>query len=264
MRISVTDISFGYRSGDPVLNGVSFEVSDNSITGILGSSGSGKSTLLRVIVGLLPNSPGHCVEGRVKVDGGGTMSDLRKNGRVAMMFQEPSLLPNLTVRQNVAFPLGMLRRNNGNTASKVDELLADVGLSRFKDFLPRQLSGGMQTRTALARTFVSDPDLLLLDEPFTGLDYGWKLDLYSQLMDLVARTKSTVILVSHDIQEIFLLADTILVLSKKGRVIDTRKPSQKKPSKFKPDEIALFLDSISGDIVDVQNELVREQAEGYA
>jgi ABC-type nitrate/sulfonate/bicarbonate transport system ATPase subunit len=259
MHITVTELSFGYTAAARVLNNISFEVSHNSVVGILGSSGSGKSTLLRIILGLLPNSPSNLLKGNVSFDCKESMADLRKAGKIALMFQEPSLLPNLTVEQNVTFPLRMLRRRDSK--NDVDELITSVGLSKFRGFLPKHLSGGMQTRTALARTFVARPELLLLDEPFTGLDYGWRLDLYSQLVRLIAGCQSTAVIVSHDIHEILLLADIVLLLSKDGRLIRSKRLTQEKPSTFHPEQIAVFLHAMKDEVVNLQNELVREQSE---
>jgi ABC-type nitrate/sulfonate/bicarbonate transport system ATPase subunit len=261
MHITVENVSFAYSPPATVLKGISFQVPHNSVVGILGSSGSGKSTLLRIMLGLLPSSPTQSLEGAVTLDCKQTMADLRRKGKVALMFQEPSLLANLTVEQNVALPLKMLRRRDGITNGDVNQLITDVGLSKFRHFLPKHLSGGMQTRTALARTFSARPELLLLDEPFTGLDYGWRLDLYSQLVRLIAGCQSTAVIVSHDIDEILLLADTVLLLSKDGRLISTKSVTHKKPSAFQPEHIANFLDAMRDEVVSLQNELIREQSE---
>jgi ABC-type nitrate/sulfonate/bicarbonate transport system ATPase subunit len=168
MHITVNNVSFAYSARATVLKGISFYVPHNSVVGILGSSGSGKSTLLRILLGLLPNSSTQSLEGSVTFDCKQSMADLRKKGRVALMFQEPSLLPNLTVEQNVALPLRMLRRRDGVTEENVNQLITDVGLSKFRHFLPKHLSGGMQTRTALARTFAARPELL-----FAGRTVYW-------------------------------------------------------------------------------------------
>ena len=216
MNITVSDLSFGYTEVQSVLEHLNFVVEHNRITGILGSSGSGKSTLLRLLCGILPNSPRNAFQGTVTFDADTPMSSLRREGRIGFMFQEPSLLPNLTVAENIRFPLDILHQE---TDHAVDALLETVGLADFRDFLPKHLSGGMQTRTALARTFVAKPDLLLLDEPFSALDYGWKMDLYSHLSSLITSSATTVVMVSHDINELLLLANRVILLSKSGQII---------------------------------------------
>jgi len=257
--IIVKNVSFGYSADSNVLEDISFEVPHNSVVGILGSSGSGKSTLLRVMLGLLPSSQSHVFQGDVILECPCTLEQLRKQGKVALMFQEPSLLPNLSVEQNVLFPLRMLQREN--ESKQVEELIAGVGLAQFRHLLPKQLSGGMQTRTALARTFVTQPELLFLDEPFIGLDYGWRLDLYSQLTRLISTCGSTAIIVSHDIHEVLLLADKVLLLSKNGRFISTTDALPKKPALFCPQEIAVFLNAVKSEVMHLQNELINQHRE---
>jgi len=116
----------------------------------------------------------------------------------------------LTVRQNIELPLKI---KGNNDPHKVAELIKAVGLEEYANYLPKQLSGGMKTRVALARAFVTEPELLLLDEPFSALDIGWKSDLYKRLVSLF---HTTVVIVTHDVQEAILLADEIIVLNRKG------------------------------------------------
>lgn len=257
MHIIVKNVSFAYSADHDVLKDISFEVPHNSVVGILGSSGSGKSTLLRVMLGLLPSSHSHIMKGEVVLQCPQLLEELRKQGKIALMFQEPSLLPNLSVEQNIRFPLRILRREN--EGKQVEELIAGVGLAEFRHYLPKHLSGGMQTRTALARTFVTKPELLFLDEPFTGLDYGWRLDLYNQVTRLISTYGATAIVVSHDIYEVLLLADKVLLLSKDGRLISTTDALPKRPTAFSPRDIAIFLDAVKGEVVHLQNELISEQ-----
>jgi ABC-type nitrate/sulfonate/bicarbonate transport system ATPase subunit len=257
MNIIVKNVSFAYSAGCDVLKNVSFEVPHNSVVGILGSSGSGKSTLLRVMLGLLPSAHSHRMQGEVKLECSQTLEQLRRRGKIALMFQEPSLLPNLSVEQNVLLPLRILERENER--KQVEDLISSVGLEQFRHFLPKHLSGGMQTRTALARTFVTQPELLFLDEPFTGLDYGWRLDLYRQLTELMTAYRSTAVIVSHDIHEVLLLADKVLLLSKDGRLISTTDALPKRPASFSPQDIAVFFDSVEDEVIGLQNELVRER-----
>ncbi|MBK7233551.1 MAG: ATP-binding cassette domain-containing protein [Saprospiraceae bacterium] len=133
------------------------------------------------------------------------------------MFQEATLMPHLTVRENIELPLKI---KGSNSPQKIAELIKAVGLEEYANYLPQQLSGGMKTRVALARAFVTEPELLLLDEPFSALDIGWKSDLYKRLVSLF---HTTLVIVTHDVQEAILLADEIIVLNRKGS-IETKYP----------------------------------------
>ena len=214
MFVSVSNLDFSYVDGSPVLRGISLGVRKGETLAIVGASGCGKSTLLRLISGILPNGVTQSLGGTVALNGQ-TADEYRKSGRMAFMFQEPTLMPNLTVRDNVAFPLKIQGKED---AQKVDSLLTVVGLSDFADYLPKQLSGGMKTRVALARSFVTDPEMLFLDEPFAALDIAWKSRLYVELESLVERSETTVIFVTHDVQEALLLSDNVLVFGKSGNV----------------------------------------------
>jgi ABC-type nitrate/sulfonate/bicarbonate transport system ATPase subunit len=254
MKIDVESLSFGYEKSRKVLDGISFTVRDGEVLGVLGSSGCGKSTLLRIICGIIPNPSNPLIQGGVSFETGVDLDSLRSKGGIGLMFQEPSLLPNLTVEQNVTFPLDII--GNHDSRGLVDELIEAVGLQRFRNYLPKHLSGGMQTRTALARTFVTKPDLLLLDEPFSALDYGWKMDLYEKLTQMIKASGSTVILVSHDIREVLLLADKVLLLSKRGTIAKELDVKPDKPRSYKPDLLAVFFDEVKPEIVLLQNYLL--------
>ena len=181
---------------------------------IVGPSGCGKSTCLRVLSGLLPSGGQHQCEGAVVIDAQ-TPQRYRASGKLSFMFQEPTLMPNLTVTENIAEPLHV---RGIFDYGPVKELIASVGLERFARSYPQQLSGGMKTRVALARSFVTRPDLLLLDEPFSSLDIAWKSVLYRELESLRRQFGTTIIFVTHDVQEALLLSDQILVLNGGGAV----------------------------------------------
>lgn len=254
MKLEVRSLSFGYEENKRVLNGISFNVDERQVLGILGSSGCGKSTLLRVISGIISNPTAYFLEGEVKIEGRSDSKQLRSSGRIGMMFQEPSLLPNLTVEQNIIFPLEIIGTRNHQEV--VHELIKLVGLSDFRNYLPKHLSGGMQTRAALARTFVTKPDLLLLDEPFSSLDYGWKIDLYEKLDGMIKGFNSTVVLVSHDINEVLLLANRVLLISKQGRIIRDLVVKPEKPTQYKPDSLAAYYEELEREIVLLQNDFI--------
>ena len=221
--ISIDSLCFGYTPSQMILNNISFEIIKGSYMALLGASGSGKSTLLRIIANILPNNKAQYFNGEVSVFGESAI-DHRDTGYLSFMFQEPSLMPNLNVRDNIEFPLRL--RGESVDIDFVDSLISTVGLKEHQNKLPKELSGGMKTRVSLARAFVTKPELLLLDEPFSALDISWRYEMYTYLDKIKEKLSTTVILVTHDIQEAVLLADKILVLSKEGRIINEKKLKQ--------------------------------------
>ncbi len=217
------NLSFGYNPDRLVLDDISFEIDKGHYMAILGSSGSGKSTLLRILANILPQLSVHFIKGNVSIFGKDSYNYLN-TGKLAFMFQEPSLMPNLNVRQNIGFPLRL--RGGDIDHSFIKDLIKTVGLEDHQEKLPSELSGGMKTRVALARAFVTKPELLLLDEPFSALDISWRYELYSYLEKIKERFNTTVILVTHDIQEAVLLANSIVVLSSKGKIINKKELQQ--------------------------------------
>jgi sulfonate transport system ATP-binding protein len=179
---------FGQRS---VFNEFDLLVEPGETLAVLGASGCGKSTLLR------------CIAGLVKPDDG----TIAAHDELGLVFQEPRLMPWLSVERNVAFAA----RSDVERA-RVKEVLDLVGLSPAAHLLPKELSGGMAQRAALARTLVRNPKILLLDEPLSALDALLRLELQSSLAAIVRETNSTAVLVTHDVEEALYLADRIIVL----------------------------------------------------
>lgn len=207
--IDAKDISFHYSEGKQVLQNISFDLEKGKTLAIVGASGCGKSTLLRILSGILTK-----YEGDISIDGL-TPDQYRQTGKLAFMFQEATLMPHLTVKQNIELPLKI----KGNTnEQKIDDLIKAVGLEEYSNYLPKQLSGGMKTRVALARSFSTNPELLLLDEPFSALDIAWKSKLYVELEKLREETDTTVVVVTHDVQEALLLADHVIVMNSFGGI----------------------------------------------
>ena len=211
MFIKVQNLSYSYSDNKSVLNNIDFELEKGKTLAIVGASGCGKSTLLRIISGILPIMNSNPSHNGIWIDEK-TPDQYRQTGKLALMFQEATLMPNLTVKENIELPLEIKGTSN---SIRVTELMRAVGLEEFSNYLPKQLSGGMKTRVALARAFVTEPELLLLDEPFSALDIGWKSDLYKRLVSL---SHTTIVIVTHDVQEAILLADRIIVLNRKGRI----------------------------------------------
>lgn len=205
-RVSVEALGRAFDSADgptPVLQGLDLDVNPGEIIAIVGASGCGKSTLLRLVGGLdRPTS------GRVQIDG----TDVRPHDdRCAVGFQEPRLLPWRTIAANVALGLPHGTRPAAGRAS-VAHLLDLVGLKDFAQHRPREVSGGMAQRASLARALARNPGVLLLDEPFGALDALTRLRMQDLLLDVHAATTSTILLVTHDVDEALQLADRIILL----------------------------------------------------
>lgn len=190
-----------------VLRDINLDIHAGEVLVLLGPSGCGKSTLLRLIAGL--DSPS---EGTVEVDG---VEVSGVDARCGFVFQEPRLLPWLNLKDNVA-----IGARGKRSQEEIVDLLASVGLTGFEKHLPKQVSGGMAQRTALARGLAGYPGVLLLDEPFAALDALTRLLMQDLLLEVVGNTGATVVLVTHDIDEALHLADRIVVLAERGRGID--------------------------------------------
>ena len=193
------------------LDRVSFSVRDGEIVALIGPSGCGKTTALRVAMGLDPANGG-----RVTVDGREVHGCGHDRG---MVFQHAELLPWLSAMQNVMFGLemkGMRGQPLRDTAEKYLEL---VGLANSKNRRPHQLSGGMKQRVGIARALAIDPSVLLMDEPFGALDAQTRESLQAELLEIHARTRKTILFVTHDLDEAVLIADRIVVMNL-GRVQD--------------------------------------------
>ncbi|KKC25867.1 hypothetical protein WP12_11755 [Sphingomonas sp. SRS2] len=190
-----------------MLEDIELVLEPGSFTALVGPSGSGKSTLLHIAAGLDTG-----FDGQFRLD--------PPQATLAYMFQQPRLLPWKNARDNVALVLEVRGVPRAQAAEQASEILRRVGLGTALDVLPQQLSGGMQQRVALARALVIEPDVLLMDEPFSALDELTAAHLRRELLDLWIETKRTVLMVTHNIGEACELADRILVLSNRpGRVI---------------------------------------------
>lgn len=212
--ITIKNVNFSFITGKRVLDNISFVINKGDTLAIVGPSGCGKSTLLRIISGILPTIGDNNLTGVISI-GGLSPDQYRQTGKLAFMFQEATLMPHLTVEQNIGFPLTL---NDKKGEGDVRHLINIVGLTEYSKYYPKHLSGGMKTRVALARSFSTVPELLLLDEPFSALDIAWKSKLYVELEKLREETDTTVVIVTHDVQEALLLADHIIVMSRTGKI----------------------------------------------
>lgn len=194
-----------------MLRDITFSVVRGEMVAILGPSGCGKTTLLRVIAGLVPYNSGRTMINGCEVEAG-------KSANIGMVFQEPRLLPWRNVYDNVKLPFE-LRGLSADTSSAIESSLALVGLAEFASAYPHELSGGMRSRVALARAMAQDPELLLLDEPLTGLDVRTREDLQEEIIRIWKTQPMSMIWVTHAPEEAVYLADRIIVLSRRPAAI---------------------------------------------
>lgn len=203
-------VSCAYETGRPAVQGISFAAREGEILCLLGPSGCGKTTILRAIAGFEPVRSGQLFLSGQLVSSPDMMIPT-ENRRVGMVFQEYALFPHLRVQDNIAFGLQHLARSE--RAARVQEMLRLTGLEGFERRYPHELSGGQQQRVALSRALVQNPVVLLLDEPFSNLDPDMAGRMRQELHDLLRRTKTTTVLVTHDHDEAFAMADRIAVLN---------------------------------------------------
>lgn len=200
MSLTLRNVSRTF-AGNTAVRNVNLSVQPGEIIGLLGTSGCGKSTILRAISGL---DDGY--EGDIEINGSTTKGVHDTTG---FIFQEPRLLPWLTVLDNITFGL---KGDKATKEKRAKEYIANVGLVGNENLYPRQLSGGMAQRVAIARALVTSPEILLLDEPFSALDAFTKMQLQDLLLDIWKAYNSTIVLVTHDIDEATYLCDRILIL----------------------------------------------------
>jgi len=193
------------EEGLQALDRLSFTVCPEEFVCVLGPSGSGKSTLLRILAGLIPST-----KGEVIYQGERLTSPRREIG---LVFQRANLMPWRTVLKNITLPLELQSLPTEAALERARELIELVGLQGFEDSLPRDLSGGMAQRVAIARALVHDPQMLLLDEPFGGLDALTRERMGEELLNIWQQRRKTVVMVTHSISEALFLADRVLVLS---------------------------------------------------
>ncbi|MDO8979849.1 MAG: ABC transporter ATP-binding protein [Afipia sp.] len=211
--VSLRDVTKVYDNGVAALGPLDLTVRTGEFVSLLGPSGCGKSTALRIIAGL-----SEATAGRVRVAGGDPQDRSRHN--IGFVFQEPTLMPWATVRGNVQLPLDLAHMSHSESGERVNQALAQVGLMEFADVYPRELSGGMKMRVSLARALVTDPDILLLDEPFAALDEITRFKLNNDLLTLWRKLRKTIVFVTHSVFESVYLSQRVLIMTPRpGRIV---------------------------------------------
>ena len=212
--LQLKDISLSYHTKEGevlALKSIDFSVQKNEFVSIVGPSGCGKTTILSLIAGLLKPSSGEVLLDREKIT---------KDTSIGYMFQRDNLFPWRTIYKNVSIGLEIKhKKKDAESLKHVDELLNKYGLYEFRNNYPSQLSGGMRQRAALIRTLCLKPKILLLDEPFSALDYQTKLSVCDDVHSIITKEKQTAILVTHDISEAISVSDRIIILSKRPAVV---------------------------------------------
>lgn len=216
-KLEVKGLNYSYHSMDgetQALSNISFAVRPGEFLAVVGPSGCGKSTLLSLISGLLKTS-----EGEILLDGTPVASG---DVRIGYMLQKDHLFEWRTIFSNACLGLEIQKKLNDASKAKVNSLLSAYGLEAFANARPSELSGGMRQRAALIRTLALEPDLLLLDEPFSALDYQTRLAVCDDISTIIRSQKKTAILITHDLSEAVSVADRIIILTKRpGRIKDT-------------------------------------------
>lgn len=193
--LNVKNICYGYEKDKLILNEVNFEIKKGEHVAIIGPSGCGKSTLLRIIAGLITPTSGSIIKNSEDIT---NFTPQKRN--IGMLFQDYVLFPHMSVKQNITYA----------SSENYEYLINIVGLKDKEDFYPHQLSGGQKQRVALARTLAQNPDIILLDEPFSNYDENLKNDVRKEIANILKTQDITLILVTHDIKDAEVLADKII------------------------------------------------------
>lgn len=214
--LTLNHVSYSYHSLEgetPALHDVSFQVPEGEFLAIVGPSGCGKSTLLSLIAGLAPPSAGTIeINGRRPCD---------RELHIGYMLQKDHLLEWRTTFRNLSLGLEINKQDTPENLARIDELLDAYGLAPFRNAKPSALSGGMRQRAALIRTLVLRPDILLLDEPFSALDYQTRLTVSDDIWQIIRKEQKTAILITHDISEAVSMGDRVIVLTRRPGTVRT-------------------------------------------
>lgn len=240
--LKIDNLTKNYHTKDKEITAIkdlSFDIYENEILALVGPSGCGKSTLLSILANLENKSGGNIIK--------------EKNYKIGYMLQTDSLFPWLTVLENCLLGLDILKLKTKESIDNVINLLKKYGLYEFKDDYPNSLSGGMRQRVALIRTLAINPDLILLDEPFSALDYQTRLILSNDMYEIIKKENKTALLITHNIEEAVSMADRVIVLSmrpcKVKNIYEIKLNNKKDPlSNRKDPNFNNYFDLIWGDL----------------
>lgn len=240
--LKIDNLTKNYHTKDKEITAIkdlSFNIYENEILALVGPSGCGKSTLLSILANLENKSGGNIIK--------------EKNYKIGYMLQTDSLFPWLTVLENCLLGLDILKLKTKESIDNVINLLKKYGLYEFKDDYPNSLSGGMRQRVALIRTLAINPDLILLDEPFSALDYQTRLILSNDMYEIIKKENKTALLITHNIEEAVSMADRVIVLSmrpcKVKNIYEIKLNNKKDPlSNRKDPNFNNYFDLIWGDL----------------
>lgn len=196
--LKFNNVSFSYNLDNPLLENLSFEINKGDFVGLIGHSGCGKSTIFRLILGF------------EKLESGDIIIDA-DNSKIGFMPQKDLLFPWRTIEDNLALPLEIQKLDKTEIREKVEKILEDMDLVQTRNLYPSELSGGMRQRIAFARTVLTGADLLLLDEPFSALDYFTRMDFQDWILNQYTRLGKTIFFITHSVDEALLLSNRILV-----------------------------------------------------
>ena len=220
--VSIKNVSFSYKGTSPIVNDINWNIQKGEFHSLVGRSGCGKTTLLKIIAGLLIPTNG--------VVGIGSHIVKKPSFNTGFVFQAPTLLEWLSVIENVLLPLSIKKTKKLYQMQSGLSVLKMVGLEEYAHRYPSELSGGQQSRVAIARALITEPFLLLMDEPFAALDAMTREELQSDLLELCADKKTTVLFVTHDIAEAVFLSDKVAIMDDglihNEFIIDIKKPRQ--------------------------------------
>jgi NitT/TauT family transport system ATP-binding protein len=216
--VSLRNVSKRFANGTLALQGMTLDIGEHDFVSFLGPSGCGKSTALRLVAGLTRLSSGDMHWSGANT---GAAKDSKSDRDLGFVFQEPTLMPWTKVFDNVWLPLKLAGMRRDEAAPVVERVLELVGLSRFADVYPRELSGGMKMRVSIARALVTHPRLLLMDEPFAALDEMTRIKLNNDLLAIWREHRFSIVFVTHSVYESVYLSNRIVVMAARpGRVID--------------------------------------------
>nr|WP_320023939.1 ABC transporter ATP-binding protein [uncultured Acetobacterium sp.] len=247
-EIQFKNVNMAYKgkNGEDIvaLNNVSFDIQEGEFISLLGPSGCGKTTSLRIIGDLLQPTSGEVL---VR---GLSPREIRLQRKYGIVFQSPVLYDWRTVRRNICLPMEIMKFSKKERTARIDKMLELVGLQDFGQKYPYELSGGMQQRVGIARALALDPEILLMDEPFSALDEFTREKLNEDLLNIWSQTKKTVIFVTHNIPEAVFLSDRVVVLSPHpGRVsaiVDINLPRPRENSVRETSEFYDYIVKIRG------------------